>query len=66
VEEADDKVDAAFAAERAARRTIRQQLEVANGELRIHYKATPAVAEQFLLRGVSRKKKPAGGDGEPK
>jgi len=57
---ADDAVERTFAAEVAARKAIREQLESAYGRLRDLYKSRPALAEQFFLsEGGSRRPKKA-------
>ena len=53
---ADAQVELLFQEELLARRAIREQLEVAYGKLRGHYKSNPRRAEDFFLREGSRRK----------
>lgn len=52
---AEDLVEALFAEELEARRAIREQFESAYGRLRDHYKARPALAEEFFLKEGRRR-----------
>jgi hypothetical protein len=53
-------VEALFQGEQDARRAIREQLQSAYGQLRSLYKARPALAEQFFLRGSGSRRRSTG------
>ncbi|MBK9263651.1 MAG: hypothetical protein IPM54_28075 [Polyangiaceae bacterium] len=55
-ESAEALEESLFQEELQARKAIREQLEVAYGKLRAHYKANPRKAEDFFLREGSRRK----------
>ncbi|MDI1483467.1 hypothetical protein [Polyangium sp. y55x31] len=54
-EKAEALVDTLFAEELEARRAIREQFESAYGRLRDHYKARPALVEEFFLKEGRRR-----------
>jgi hypothetical protein len=65
---AEQKIDELDQRERAARRDIREQFEVAYGRLRELYKARPKLAERFFWNRVSGRRSPeraARADGAP-